>query len=105
MSSEPPTEEIDHWINDIHQGDAVETLREMPESSVHCVMTSPPYFGLRDYEVDGQIGLEETVDKYISELESVALELRRVLRDDGNWWLNLGDSFAGSGREIGRAHV
>ena len=89
---------IDRWINDIHQGDAVETLREMPESSVHCVMTSPPYFGLRDYEVDGQIGLEETVDKYISELEGVALELRRVLRDDGNWWLNLGDSFAGSGR-------
>jgi len=98
MRSDKQDGGIDRWVNDIHQGDAVETLRELPESSVHCAMTSPPYFGLRDYGVDGQIGLEETVDKYISELVDVSLELRRVLRDDGNWWLNLGDSFAGSGR-------
>lgn len=84
------------WTQDIHQGDAKETLSEMPESSVHCVMTSPPYFGLRDYGVDGQIGLEDDLDEYIDTIVEVADELRRVLRDDGSWWLNLGDSFAGS---------
>jgi len=61
-------------------------------------MTSPPYFGLRDYGADGQIGLEDSLDEYISELVAVGEELRRVLRDDGSWWLNLGDSYAGSGR-------
>lgn len=86
------------WINDIHQGDAAETLAEMPENSVHCAMTSPPYFGLRDYGVDGQIGLEESLEEYVNNLLDVASELRRVLRDDGSWWLNLGDSYAGSGR-------
>jgi len=88
--------DIDAWTQDIHQGDVVETLQEMPESSVHCVMTSPPYFGLRDYGVDGQIGLEESLDQYIDNLLDVASELRRVLRPDGSWWLNLGDTFAGS---------
>lgn len=87
---------IQHWSGDIHQGDAVETLREMPDSSIHMAMCSPPYFGLRDYGVDGQIGLEENLSEYIDNLVGVAEELRRVLRDDGSWWLNLGDSFAGS---------
>jgi DNA modification methylase len=84
------------WVNQIHQGDAAETLAEMPDSSVHMAMTSPPYFGLRDYGVDGQIGLEDSLEEYIDDLLEVATELRRVLRDDGSWWLNLGDSFAGS---------
>lgn len=88
---------IEQWVNDIHQGDAVETLRKMPKSSVHCIMTSPPYYGLRDYGVDGQIGLEESLSDYIGTLIEVGDELRRVLRPDGSWWLNLGDSFAGSG--------
>lgn len=61
-------------------------------------MCSPPYFGLRDYGVDGQIGLEDSLEAYIEQLVAVGDELRRVLRDDGSWWLNLGDSFAGSGR-------
>lgn len=84
------------WVNDIRQGDAAETLAEIPEDSVHMVMCSPPYYGLRDYGVKGQIGLEERLDEYIESLLGVAEELRRVLRDDGSWWLNLGDSFAGS---------
>lgn len=84
---------IQQWVNDIHQGDAKETMREMPESSVHMVMTSPPYFGLRDYGEDGQIGLEDSLDGYIRELVDVGNEIRRVLRDDGSWWLNLGDSY------------
>lgn len=87
---------VRHWTNDIHAGDAAETLRKMPADSVHMAMCSPPYFGLRDYGVDGQIGLEENLNDYIENLVEVAEELRRVLRDDGSWWLNLGDSFAGS---------
>jgi len=89
---------MNDWVNDIHQGDVIERLSEMPESSVHMCMTSPPYFGLRDYGEDGQIGLEDSLDEFIEKLVEVGDELRRVLREDGNWWLNLGDSFAGSGR-------
>jgi DNA modification methylase len=86
----------DEWANDIHVGDAAATLREMPASSVHMCMTSPPYYGLRDYGADGQIGLEDSLNEYVDALVDVGRELRRVLRDDGSWWLNLGDSFAGS---------
>ena len=86
--------EINDWTNDIHTGDAVETLAELPESSIHMVMTSPPYYGLRDYSVDGQIGLEDELDEYIEELVGVFREVRRVLRPDGSAWLNLGDSYA-----------
>lgn len=89
---------MQQWTNDIHEGDVIETMNEMPESSVHCVMTSPPYFGLRDYDAEGQIGLEETVDEYVETIANVGDEIKRVLREDGSWWLNLGDSFAGSGR-------
>lgn len=96
--SEASPDGIDDWQNDVHCGDAVETLQEMPENSIHCVMTSPPYFGLRNYEVDGQIGLEETLDEYVNRLVEVGDALMRVIRPDGSWWLNLGDSFAGSGR-------
>jgi DNA modification methylase len=88
--------DLERWTNDINQGDAAERLAEMPAASVHCVMTSPPYFGLRDYGVDGQIGLDDSLDEYIADLLDVASELRRVLREDGSWWLNLGDTFAGS---------
>lgn len=73
-------------------------MKAMPEKSVHCCVTSPPYFGLRDYDNDGQIGLEETPEAYISKLVSVFREVKRVLRDDGTLWLNLGDSYAGSGK-------
>ena len=89
--------DIDAWTNDIHTGDARDTLAELPESSVHMVMTSPPYFGLRDYGVDGQIGLEDELDEYIAELVDVFREVRRVLRPDGSAWLNLGDSYAQTG--------
>jgi DNA modification methylase len=73
----------------------------MPDQSVHCCVTSPPYFGLRDYGVGGQIGLEQTPDEYVAEMVAVFREVRRVLRDDGTLWLNLGDSYAGSGRTGG----
>jgi DNA modification methylase len=78
---------------DIIQGDCLDVLRTMPEASVHTCVTSPPYFGLRDYGVDGQIGLEDTPDAYVARLVEVFREVRRVLRDDGTLWLNLGDSY------------
>jgi DNA modification methylase len=78
-------------------GDCLTQLRTMPDCSVHCCVTSPPYFGLRDYGHEGQIGLEETPDAYVARLVEVFREVRRVLRDDGTLWLNLGDSYAGSG--------
>lgn len=75
-------------------GDALATLRQMNDCSVHCVVTSPPYFGLRDYGVDGQIGLEPSPEEFVAALVTVFREVRRVLRDDGTLWLNLGDSYA-----------
>ena len=78
----------------IHVGDARTVLQSLPAGSARCCVTSPPYFGLRDYGVDGQIGLEPTPDAYVSELVAVFREVRRVLSDDGTLWLNLGDSHA-----------
>lgn len=79
-------------------GDAREQLKLLPDESVHCCVTSPPYFGLRDYGVAGQIGLEHTPELFVDEMVALFREVRRVLRDDGTLWLNLGDSYAGSGR-------
>ncbi len=76
----------------IHIGDCLESMREMPDQSVHCVVTSPPYWGLRDYGCDGQLGLEDSFDEYIQKMVRVFREVRRVLRNDGTLWLNLGDS-------------
>lgn len=81
---------------EIRQGDALERLREMPDESVHCCITSPPYWGLRDYGVDGQMGLEETPEQFIASMVEVFAEVRRVLRADGTLWVNIGDSYAGS---------
>jgi site-specific DNA-methyltransferase (adenine-specific) len=80
----------------IYTGDALMTLCRMPAESVHCVVTSPPYWGLRDYEVAGQLGLEATPEEYVSRMVGVFREVRRVLRADGTAWVNLGDSYAGS---------
>lgn len=74
-------------------GDCREVLRTIPEKSIQTCVTSPPYFGLRDYGVEGQIGLEQTPDEYVAEMVAVFREVRRVLRDDGTLWLNLGDSY------------
>ena len=73
--------------------------RKIPlaDESVHCVVTSPPYWGLRDYGQDGQLGLESTPEQYVSEMVEVFREVRRVLRKDGTVWLNLGDSYNGGG--------
>lgn len=81
---------------DIVCGDCLDVLRTMETDSVQCCVTSPPYYGLRDYGVDGQIGLEASPAEYVDKLVEVFKQVRRVLRRDGVLWLNLGDSYAGS---------
>jgi site-specific DNA-methyltransferase (adenine-specific) len=83
-------------------GDCIDMMRTLPDQSVHTCVTSPPYFGLRDYGVEGQIGLEETPAEFIARLVAVFREVRRVLRDDGTIWVNMGDSYAGSWGAEGR---
>jgi DNA modification methylase len=83
----------------ILMGDVRERLKDLADESLHCIVTSPPYFGLRDYGMDGQIGLEETPEEYVQELVEVFRSARRVLRDDGTLWLNLGDSY-GKGKQL-----
>lgn len=81
--------------NRIIEGDALQVLREFPDASVDCCVTSPPYFGLRDYGCDGQIGLEKSPESYIDSLVSVFAEVRRVLKDSGTLWVNIGDTYNG----------
>jgi DNA modification methylase len=81
----------------LHLGDCRDVLPTLPDQSVHCCVTSPPYFGLRDYGQAAQIGLEPTPDEFVGELVKVFREVRRVLRDDGTLWLNIGDSYARAG--------
>ena len=78
-------------------GDCLEVLKTLPDAFVDCCVTSPPYYGLRDYGIDGQIGLEETPEAYINRLVDVFHEVKRVLRDDGTLWVNIGDSYCGTG--------
>ena len=84
---------------DIRVGDCRQLLREMPDESVQCCVTSPPYFGLRDYGHPGQIGQEETPEAFVAAMVDVFREVRRVLKRDGTLWINLGDSYAtGAGK-------
>lgn len=89
---------------EVREGDAAEVLRAVPAGTAQTCITSPPYFGLRDYGEDGQIGLEATLPEYVARLVEVFAEVHRVLRDDGTLWLNLGDSYAtrwASTRDVG----
>ena len=87
---------------EILHGDCLSVLRSLPSESVYCCVTSPPYWGLRDYGVAGQLGLEKTPEEYVGRMVDVFREVRRVLREDGVLWLNLGDSYAGSWGNQGR---
>lgn len=90
----PPYYQDDHVT--LHHGDALEVTRALEAGSVDCVVTSPPYFGLRDYGVDGQLGAEASPAEYVERLRDLFAEIRRVLADNGTVWLNLGDSYAAS---------
>lgn len=85
-------------MSEIYCGDAAEVLRTLPPESVNMCVTSPPYYGLRDYGENGQIGVEKTPAEYIARLVAVFEEVRRVLAKDGTLWVNIGDSYAGSGK-------
>jgi len=82
----------------LFHGDALHVLQRLPAKSVQCVVTSPPYWGLRDYDVPDQIGLEPTLPQFINRLLGVFAEVRRVLRDDGVFWLNIGDGYTSGNR-------
>ncbi len=89
------------WI--IFHGSALAVLKQLPPNSIDCIVTSPPYFWLRDYGVDGQMGLEDTVAEYVSSLAGVMIECRRILRPDGLTFLNIGDTFY-SGKGLSHGH-
>lgn len=90
-------------INYIYCGNALQTLKNFPDESVDCCITSPPYYGLRDYGVDKQIGIEECPEKYIDNLMEVFSEVKRILKKQGTLWLNLGDSYSRSNQGIGNS--
>ena len=82
--------------NQIYNSECLHGLRSLPDNCINCCVTSPPYYGLRDYGSDKQIGLEKTPEEYIQKLVAVFHEVKRVLKDDGTLWINIGDSYAGS---------
>ncbi len=82
-------------IDQILQGDTIEQMCLIPDKSINCCVTSPPYWGLRDYGVDGQLGLEKTPEEFVAKMVEVFSEVKRIIRDDGTLWLNLGDSYMG----------
>jgi len=92
---------VKDFTNIIFNTCCLQGLKNLPDSSIDCCVTSPPYYGLRDYGCDGQLGLEETPEEYIYRLVDVFREVQRVLCDNGTLWLNIGDSYAGSGRGKG----
>jgi DNA modification methylase len=85
-------------VNRIVCGDCLDVMKTLPDGCVQCCVTSPPYWGLRDYGVEGQMGLEKTPEEYVASIVQVFREVKRVLRDDGTLWLNMGDSYIGGGR-------
>jgi len=80
-------------LNKIIQGDCLDVMKDIPDKSINCCVTSPPYWGLRNYNCDGQLGLESTPEEYVKKMVDIFQEVKRVLRDDGSLWLNLGDSY------------
>lgn len=95
----PVTPEV-YYADDqitLHHGDSLEVMRTLADGSVDCIVTSPPYYGLRDYGNDGQYGLEPTPDEYVETMRALFAEGRRVLADDGTFWLNIGDSYSTGG--------
>ncbi|SDR02272.1 site-specific DNA-methyltransferase [Pseudovibrio sp. Tun.PSC04-5.I4] len=90
----PKTIHIGDLPCEIRLGDVLDRLREMPDDSVDCVVTSPPYWGLRDYGVEGQLGLEPTLKEHIDKMVEVFAEVRRVLKPEGTCWINYGDCYA-----------
>ncbi len=89
-------------VNQVICGDAIETLKLIPDESIDCIITSPPYYKLRDYGVEGQYGLENTYVEYLDKLIEVMKQCKRVIKQEGTIWVNLGDTYAHSGANSGR---
>lgn len=87
------TLQSEQWVNSIVQGDATVILRQLPSSSVNCIITSPPYYLQRDYKTDTQVGNEDSPEDYIKNLQMIFSECYRVLKENGTLWLNLGDKY------------
>lgn len=87
---------LENFIDTVQHSDALAFLKKVPDESFNSVITSPPYFGQRDYGDNAQIGLEETADEYIDALVTLFREARRTLKDDGTFWLNIGDNYVGA---------
>lgn len=83
----------------ITHGDVRKILQDIPTESVQCVITSPPYWGVRDYQVDGQIGAEPEIDQYVKDLVAIFSQVRRILKPDGTFWLNIGNTYTSGGRK------
>lgn len=84
-------------LGKLYHGGCLEVLKQLPAESIQCCITSPPYWGLRDYNVDGQLGLEKTPEEYVEKMVEIFSGVKRVLKNNGTLWLNLGDSYAGAG--------
>ena len=93
-----PSEKISLNDSVILEGDALHALQVLPSNSIQCVVTSPPYWGLRDYNIVGQIGLEPTLSQFLNRLVAIFNEVKRVLKDDGILWLNIGDGYTSGNR-------
>jgi DNA modification methylase len=96
---------INKVINKIIRGDALKILKQLPDESVDCVVTSPPYWALRDYGVKGQLGLERTFHEYLSKLCGIFDEAQRVLKRTGTCWVNMGDTYASSAKGGGQSNI
>lgn len=94
----PPPEKIPVEESTLFEGDAINVLRRLPSDSVQCVVTSPPYWGLRDYGIEGQIGLETILPQFLNRLVAIFSEVKRVLKPDGLLWLNIGDGYTSGNR-------
>ena len=88
---------MDKYLNKIIQGDCLEVMKDIPDKSIDMVLTSPPYWALRDYRVNGQLGQEKTFQEYITKLCDIFDEAKRVLKDSGTCWVNIGDTYGGTG--------
>jgi site-specific DNA-methyltransferase (adenine-specific) len=93
-----PPETINLDESKIIEGDALHALQMLPSNSIQCVVTSPPYWGLRDYDIEGQIGLENTLQQFINKLVEIFNELKRVLCENGILWVNIGDGYTSGNR-------
>jgi len=97
---ELPDNGLEDWLNTIQCGECLELLQQLPDESIDTILTSPPYYGLRDYGVEGQLGLEPTLDEFLEKMLAITAELKRVLKKTGTLWWNHGDSYGGSGMGV-----